>query len=103
MEKEDIALCLLGAAAQKASEHIVGYSVNSGIQAMISANNASKIGALLIKGLAYIPPIDPLTATIAVGSGIVAAAIAYRNSHPSDYEDSPDDFYMPAMSGIYSG
>ena len=103
MNKEDVALCLLGAAAQKTTEHITSYSLNSGIQVMIGANNASKLGALLIKGLAYIPPIDPLTATIAVGSGLVAAAIAYRNNHPSDYKDSPDDFYMPAMSGIYSG
>lgn len=103
MDKDDVAFCLLGAAAQKASEQITGYSVNSGIQAMIGANSASRLGALLVKGLSSVPPIDPLTATIAIGTGVITAAIAYNNSHPSYYEDSPDDYYMPALSGIYSG
>ena len=103
MSREDVALCILGAAAQKASEQITGYSVNAGIQAMIGANSASKLGALLVKGVSYVPPVDPLTATIAIGTGVIAAAVAYSNSHPSYYEYSPDDYYMPALSGIYSG
>ncbi len=103
MDKEQIGLFLLGAGAQKVTEHIVGYSLNSGIQAAIGATNASKLGALLMKGLSVIPPIDPFTATIFIGTGVVASAIAYRKTHPSGYEDSPDDYYMPVMYGIYSG
>lgn len=97
MDKEQIGLFLLGAGAQKVTEHIAGYSLNSGFQAAIGATNASKLGALAMKGLSVIPPIDPITAIIGVGIATVAAAIKY--GEPCDHSDD----YFPAMSGLYSG
>lgn len=97
MDKERISLFLLGAGAQKVTEHVAGYSLNSGIQAMIGATNASKLGALAMKGLSIIPPIDPITATIGIGITAVTAAIKY--GEPCDHSDD----YFPAMSGLYSG
>lgn len=97
MDKENIGLFLLGAGAQKMSEHVAGYSLNSGIQATIGATNASKLGALAMKGLSLFPPIDPITAAVCVGIVAVAAAIKY--GEPCDHSDD----YFPAMSGLYSG
>lgn len=97
MDKEQIGLFLLGAGSQKATEYLTGYSLNSGIQAAIGATNASKLGALAIKGLSLIPPLDPITATIGIGIATVTAAIKYGD--PCDHSDD----YFPAMSGLYSG
>lgn len=103
MDKEQVGLFLLGAAAQKTVENTTGYAISTGIDAIIGTTPASKFGALIMKICTMIPPVDPITATFSIGLGLVGGTIAYSEANSSNYDDSPDDYYMPALSGIYSG